>query len=156
MAGLMAPLRSSKDGSAGGLRGAGDDAFHLTVDYVKQETIEPLKGLGRFLAWGLAGSFAIAVGVLLLLVGVLRLLQGETGRALTGDWSWVPYFAVSALGLAVVGLAAWRIMAGPAQRKLPKVRTGDDAPLPEFLPPVTPPVTSVTPPVTQDAQEGSS
>jgi hypothetical protein len=82
--------------AARGLRRSGDDAFKLTVDYLKQEALEPLKGLGRFLALGLAGSLAIAVGILLLLVGILRLLQTETGTALTGDWSWVPYFAVSA------------------------------------------------------------
>ena len=123
----MAPLRSNSDSGPKGLRRAGDDAFKLTVDYLKQEAIQPLKGLGRFVAWGLAGSFAIAVGILLLLVGILRLLQDETGTALTGDWSWVPYFAVSAIGLAVAGVAAWRIIAGPAQRKGPRhaKRDGD-------------------------------
>jgi hypothetical protein len=128
MTGQMAPLhakskgskKGSAKGSAGGVRRAGDDAFKLTVDYLKQEALTPLKGLGRFLAWGLAGSLAIAVGILLLLVGILRLLQAETGTALTGNWSWVPYFAVGVLGLGVCGVAAWRIMAGPAQPKLPK------------------------------------
>ena len=116
----MAPLRSNSDSGPKGLRRAGDDAFKLTVDYLKQEALEPLKGLGRFVAWGLAGSLAIAVGILLLLVGILRLLQDETGTALTGNWSWVPYFAVSVVGLAVAGIAAWRIVAGPAKRKVPK------------------------------------
>jgi hypothetical protein len=116
----MAPLRSNSDSGPRGLRRAGDDAFKLTVDYLKQEALEPLKGLGRFVAWGLAGSFAIAVGILLLLVGVLRLLQDQTGSALTGNWSWVPYFAVSLIGLAVAGVAGWRITAGPARRKRPQ------------------------------------
>jgi hypothetical protein len=116
MAGLMAPLRSSSNDGSSGLRRSGDDAFQLTIDYVKQETLTPLKGLGRFLLWGVLGSFAIAVGLLLILVGCLRLLQDETGSALTGDWSWVPYFAVVALGLAVVGLATWRITAGPGRK----------------------------------------
>jgi hypothetical protein len=116
----MAPLRSNSDSGPKGLRRAGDDAFKLTVDYLKQEALEPLKGLGRFVAWGLAGSLAIAVGILLLLVGILRLLQDETGTALTGNWSWVPYFGVSLLGLGVAGVAVWRITAGPARRKLPR------------------------------------
>ena len=102
------------------MRRAGDDAFKITVDYLKQETIGPLQGLGRFLLWGVSGSLLIGVGVLLLLVGVLRVLQDETGTALTGNWSWVPYFAVSLIGAGVAGVAAWRITAGPGQpQKVP-------------------------------------
>lgn len=115
----MAPRRGSAEGGGKGLRRSGDDAFQLTLAYLKQEALDPLKGLLRFLAWGVAGSLAIAVGVLLLLVGVLRLLQDETGTALTGDWSWVPYFSVALIGLGVVGVAIWRITAGPAKPKRP-------------------------------------
>jgi hypothetical protein len=124
MAGHMAPFRTKSSGGGSGLRRAGDDAFKLTVDYLKQEALDPLKGLGRFLLWGVVGSLAIAVGVLLVLVGILRLLQADTGTALTGNWSWVPYFAVAFIGLGVVGAAAWRITAGPGQRKLPKHASG--------------------------------
>jgi hypothetical protein len=109
------------DNGSHGLRHAGDDAFQLTVDYLKQETVEPLRGLGRFLYMGIAGSFCMAGGLFLILIGVLRLLQTETGTALTGDWSWVPYGVVVVLGLAVIGVAAWRITAGPGQEKLPAV-----------------------------------
>src|ERR1700735_5220261 len=117
MAGHMAQKHKKSDGGSGGIRRSGDDAFKLTLDYLKQEALDPLKGLGRFLLWGLAGSFAIAIGLLLILVGILRDLQAETGTALTGNWSWVPYFAVAVLGLGVAGIAAWRITAGPAQAK---------------------------------------
>jgi hypothetical protein len=103
-----------------GLRHAGDDAFQLTVDYLKQETLEPLRGLGRFLYMGIAGSFFLAGGILLILVGVLRLLQTETGTALTGDWSWVPYAVVIVLGLLVIAVAVWRITAGPGRERLPE------------------------------------
>jgi hypothetical protein len=116
----MAPKHQKSDGGTRGLRRSGDDAFKLTIDYLKQEALTPLKGLGRFLLWGVTGSLLIAVGVLLALVGILRLLQAETGTALTGNWSWVPYFAVSLLGVAVAGVAGWRITAGPGRAKLPK------------------------------------
>ena len=72
----MAP---SSDNGSHGLRNAGDDAFQLTVDYLKQEVVDPLRGLGRFLYMGIAGSFFLAFGLLLMLLGVLRLLQTETG-----------------------------------------------------------------------------
>jgi hypothetical protein len=142
MAGHMAPLRSSSDGH-GGVRRAGDDAFKLTLEYLKQETLEPLKGLARFLLWGLVGSIAIAVGVLLLLVGVLRILQGETGTALTGHWSWVPYFSVGLIGIVVAAVAGWRITAGPG-----RARTKADTPS-------VPEATSLDP-TPDGSKEGSS
>jgi hypothetical protein len=117
----MRHMTPRSDNDSHGLRHAGDDAFQLTVDYLKQETIEPLKGLGRFLYMGIAGSFFLAFGLLLIMLGVLRLLQTETGSTLTGDWSWVPYAAVFVLGLAVIGVAVWRITAGPGKAKLPEV-----------------------------------
>ncbi len=120
----MAP---QSDNGTRGLRHAGDDAFQLTVDYLKQETIEPLKGLGRFLYMGIAGSFFLAGGILLILIGILRLLQTETGTALTGDWSWAPYAVVVVLGIGVIGVAAWRITAGPGQEKLPEVMARREA-----------------------------
>lgn len=120
----MAP---GSDNGSHGLRHAGDDAFQLTVDYLKQETVKPLRGLGRFLYMGIAGSFFLAGGLLLILVGVLRLLQSETGSALTGDWSWVPYAVVVVLGIAVIGVAAWRITAGPGKEKLPAVMARREA-----------------------------
>jgi len=113
----MAP---QSDNGSHGLRHAGDDAFQLTVDYLKQETIEPLRGLGRYLYMGIAASFFAAFGILLILIGVLRLLQTETGTALHGDWSWVPYAVVIVLGLMVIGVAVWRITAGPGRQRLPE------------------------------------
>jgi len=123
---------------------AGEDAFGLTIAYIKQETIGPLKGLGRFLLWGVVGSIAIAVGVLLLLIGVLRLLQEQTGSTFGGHLSWVPYVAVVVAGLLVAGVTAWRIMAGPAERKLPA------APEPE------PPIHSELRPDGAETKEGTS
>ena len=77
----------------------------LIVAYVKQETVEPIRNLGRFLAFGVAGSAAIGVGVSLLLLGGLRLLQTETGDAFEGNWSWVPYLTVLAAAGVVIALA---------------------------------------------------
>ena len=125
--GLCANMPSPSDNGSHGLRHAGDDAFQLTVDYLKQEVVQPLKGLGRFLYMGIAGSFFLAFGILLILLGVLRLLQTETGTALTGDWSWVPYAVVVVLGIAVIGVAVWRITAGPGKEKLPEVMARHEA-----------------------------
>ena len=123
----MAPRSDDASNGSHGLRHAGDDAFQLTVDYLKQETIQPLRGLGRYLYMGIAGSFFAAGGVLFILIGVLRLLQTETGRTLKGDLSWVPYAVVIILGLGVIGVAVWRITAGPGKEKLPEVMARHEA-----------------------------
>ncbi len=117
----MAGHMPASDDGRHGLRHAGDDAFQLTVDYLKQETVQPLRGLGRYLYMGILAAFCVAFGLLLILIGILRLLQTETGTALTGNWSWVPYAVVVFLGIVILAFAASRITAGPAQAKMPQV-----------------------------------
>ena len=111
-----------RSGRGAGLTAAGGDFFHLVIDYAKQETLGPLKSLGRFLVFGLVGSIAITAGSVLLLLAVLRALQTETGSSFTGHLSWLPYLIVAAVAIAVMGLAAWRITKGPGAKKH---RTGD-------------------------------
>lgn len=80
----------------------------LTVDYAKQETIDPLKGLSRFVAYGVGGSLLLAIGLGLLGLSGLRALQTETGTWFTGSLSWAPYLiATTVLG----ALAALSILA---------------------------------------------
>jgi len=87
----------------------------LIIDYVKQETLDPLKGLGRFMLFGVAGSVALAIGLVVLSVAFLRVLQGETGSTFTGNWSWAPYLICV---VAVVIVAAVAVMAiSKGQRK---------------------------------------
>ena len=77
----------------------------LVIAYLRQETVVPLTQLGRYLAFGIAGSILMGVGVLLVSLGLLRLLQEQTGDTFTGDWSWVPYlivFAALVIGAAIV------------------------------------------------------
>ena len=80
-----------------------DDLVDLFRRYVRQETVEPLRSLGRYILFGAAGSVLVGVGMVLLAVGALRGLQvwGE----LDGRWSWVPYL-VAALPLALAGVRA--------------------------------------------------
>ena len=77
----------------------------LVVEYAKQETLEPLKGLGRYVAWGVAGALLLGTGVVFLAIGALRALQDETFPHLTGNWSWVPYAIVMFGSFLIAGLA---------------------------------------------------
>ena len=79
----------------------------LVVGYVKQETVVPLRQLGRYVAFGVLGSLLLGLGVVLLGVGGLRALQTETGSTFTGDWSWAPYGIVF-LALLVGGAGTWK------------------------------------------------
>jgi hypothetical protein len=96
----------------GGLKTSGSDALQLVIDYVKQETLNPLKGLGRFMAFGVAGSVALAIGLVVLSVGFLRFLQGETGTTFTGNWSWAPYLICTVVVLLVAFVAVKAVTRG--------------------------------------------
>jgi hypothetical protein len=89
----------------------------LAVKYIKEETVQPIKELGRFVAYGTLGSVFVGFGVTLLLLGALRFLQ-EQFKVLDGSLSWLPYLIVVALA---VGFTAWRIVGGAAKRRLKKV-----------------------------------
>ena len=70
------------------------ELWDLVRAYAKQETVEPMKGLGRFVAFGVAGSVLLGMGTLLLALAGLRALQTETDGALDNHLSFVPYVIV--------------------------------------------------------------
>lgn len=47
----------------------------MLVSYAKQETVAPLKQLGRYLGFGVAGSLLVFMGTFFVGLGVLRLMQ---------------------------------------------------------------------------------
>jgi hypothetical protein len=92
-------------------RSRGDDVSQVldTVKaYAKQETLGPLKGVGRSIGLGLAGVICLGVGTVIMLIAVLRLLQTETS-AFEGNWSFVPYVIDLVLAIIIVALALSRI-----------------------------------------------
>ena len=113
---------SDGGGSRRGLNAAGGDFLQLVLDYAKQETLGPMKGLARFVAFGVFGSVALSVGLVVLLVALLRALQTETGTTFGGKLSWLPYVISGGAAVLVVALAGWRITKGPAR----KARRGED------------------------------
>jgi hypothetical protein len=77
----------------------------LMRSYLVQETVGPLRRLLKSLALGVGGAAAFGVGGIIVLVGLLRLLQTETGGAFFGNWSFAPYLITAAGGVALIGLA---------------------------------------------------
>jgi hypothetical protein len=87
----------------------------LVIAYAKQETIDPIKGLGRYVAFGLAGALLIGTGCLFLAIGLLRVLQGDRlGPHFSGNWSWAPYAIVV---IVAAGFAALTWFVGTRKKK---------------------------------------
>ncbi len=82
------------------------DLQKMLVGYAKQETVEPLKALGKYLGLGMAGSVFVFLGMFFLGLGVLRLMQTETGDSFQGgSWgSMVPYLVAIVVLLLLAGM----------------------------------------------------
>lgn len=87
------------------------DLWDLIRTYAKQETVGPLKGLRRSIAFGVGGALTLSIGLVLLTIAGLRALQTETGSTFDGSWSWAPYL------LTLIGVAIVIVMALAATRK---------------------------------------
>lgn len=85
------------------------ELWAMTKDYARQETIDPLKGVGRYLGFGAGGALLLALGVIMLMLSGLRALQTQTGDALDGSLSWLPYVIVLAVAALLVAWAVSRI-----------------------------------------------
>ena len=75
------------------------EVFTLIKGYADQEIRAPLRNLGRWVGLGLAGAVCLGLGSAMLLLGLLRLLQGL--HVFRHNLSFVPY-AIVLLGCAVL------------------------------------------------------
>jgi hypothetical protein len=85
------------------------DIVDYVKAYAKQETVGPLKGAGSWLGFGAAAALLFSIGVVLLLVGLLRLLQTEWTRSASGSLSWLAYLITLLVAVAVIAVAISRI-----------------------------------------------
>lgn len=84
------------------------ELVELVTSYAKQQTLDPIRGAGRWLAYGLLAVVSLVLGVVLISVGALRLLQTEVFAGAT-TWSFVPYAIVIVLCAAVAAYSVSRI-----------------------------------------------
>lgn len=80
------------------------ELWQLILAYFKQETTEPLKALGKVIAFGIAGSLMIGTGVVFAAIGLLRYLQHDASETFDGNWSFAPYLIVIVSLLAIGAL----------------------------------------------------
>ena len=84
------------------------ELYEMVRDYVKQETLDPLRGVGRWLAWGIVGAIALLFGAVVGLIGLLRLLQAEVFNQPNG-FTWVPYMIIVGVAVVMIWLSLTRI-----------------------------------------------
>jgi hypothetical protein len=84
----------------------------LLIAYFKQETIDPLKGLARYVAYGLLGVSLMGIGICFIAIGGLRALQTQTGSTFHGNFTWAPY-AITVFALLIVAFVAVTRMRNP-------------------------------------------
>lgn len=98
------PLRAARqeDASLG-------EVVDFVKAYAKQETIEPLRGAGRWLGYGAAAAFVMGLGLMLILLGLLRLVQTELDRLATGSLSWVAYGVTLVVTVILLVLTLLRV-----------------------------------------------
>lgn len=83
----------------------------MVTDYAKQETVEPLKNLGLWAAFGIVGALLLAIGAFLTGLGTLRLFQKMDWTE--GTWSFTPYMIVFALLMVIAGMCFWAMTKTP-------------------------------------------
>ena len=98
----LSAVRRGDDLSIGGV-------VDLVKTYAKQETLGPLKGAGRWLAAGAAGALLLGIGLVLMLLGALRLIQTELPNLGRGGWSFLPYAIVLGACAMVIVFSITRI-----------------------------------------------
>lgn len=86
----------------------------LVIAYAKQETLEPLKGLGKNAALGLGGALLLGVGGIFCSVSALRAMQTETDWFERHNLSYLPYLLTIAL-LGVLAVIGW-VGLGPGKK----------------------------------------
>jgi len=92
-----------------------EEVRDLLLRYFREQTVQPLKELGRFILYGAIGSIFVAFGVVIGLLGLLRMFQ-DLFPVLDGSLSFIPYLIVVVLALLVGALIVQRIFAGAPRR----------------------------------------
>ena len=98
----------------------------LVVVYAKQEMLDPLKGMGKYLGFGLGGAVLLGTGIFFLAMALLRALRRPQTGDTFADWrSFLPYLIVVVV-LVVIAALFW--MASSRKRDTAKEAvTGQDA-----------------------------
>ena len=85
------------------------EVVEFVRDYAIQETVGPLKGAGRWIGFGAGGAALLGLGIMLLMLGLLRLIQLEWDGVADGGTSWIPYAIVLVVTVLLIVITLLRI-----------------------------------------------
>ena len=85
------------------------DVVDTVIGYVKQETLEPLRGIGRWIAVGTVASSMVSIGMVMILIGSLRFIDDICGHAFDGMWSFAPYLIVFVVSVGCIAVTLTRV-----------------------------------------------
>lgn len=90
----------------GGFRADVQGLLSLVKQYAQQETLGPLRGVGRYLVFGVLGALCMALAYLFLVLALMRGLQAVS--FFDGNWSVLVYLIalVASAGVAAVVVLA--------------------------------------------------
>lgn len=83
------------------------ELVEMSREYLRQETIEPAKRLGKHAGMGIGGAIAISLGAFF---GVLALYSGLKMWLPDGDWYVVlARFIAAVVAAGAAGIVVWRL-----------------------------------------------
>jgi hypothetical protein len=99
------PVANEAKAKARNPSGDARELVDLVIAYAKQETLDPLKGLGKNALKGIGGALLLGMGGVFCSIGALRAMQSETDWFEEHNATYVPYgiTIVLLVALAVIG-----------------------------------------------------
>ena len=91
------------------------ELYELVVTYAKQQTIDPIRGAGRWLGFGIAGAILMSIGLVIGVLGVLRLIQ-TTPLGTSNTWSWTTYLITIIVCIVIGKFTLSRIKRGTLEK----------------------------------------
>jgi hypothetical protein len=105
---------SDRKAPDGGAMSEVNELLDLLKRYLLQETVGPLKTIGRTLGFGSAAALLFGISGVFTLLAVLRVLETETGTVFGGSLSWLPYLLTIVAGVILLGAAAAGLLRTPS------------------------------------------
>ncbi len=91
------------------------ELYELVVTYAKQQTIDPIRGAGRWLGFGIVGAILMSIGLVIGVLGVLRLIQTPP-LGTSNTWSWTTYLITILVCIVIGKFTLSRIKRGTLEK----------------------------------------